>query len=181
MTLEVLVIAALRIAGSLPVLRWAFAGAIIAIVVDLSDLFAMNLLHLGGFPDYQEKDKWLDQVYLATFLIVALRWRGPVRTIAVTLYLFRLAGFVAFEVTDDRRVLALFPNVFEFWFVAVAAALHWRPAWVEAPTRRGLALALVVLTVAKVAHEYVLHVARALDGFTAVEAVHAIWRWIVPG
>ncbi|MFA7250450.1 MAG: hypothetical protein WC273_12565, partial [Dehalococcoidia bacterium] len=71
MTLEVLVIAALRIVGSLPVLRWAFAGAIIAILVDLSDLFAMNLLHLGGFPDYQEKDKWLDQVYLATFLIVA--------------------------------------------------------------------------------------------------------------
>ncbi|MDP2326589.1 MAG: hypothetical protein Q8M79_00710 [Dehalococcoidia bacterium] len=85
------------------------------------------------------------------------------------------------EITDDRRALALFPNVFEFWFVAVAAALRWRPAWVEAPTRRGLATALGVLTAAKVAHEYVLHVARALDGFTAVEAVQAIWRWIVPG
>lgn len=34
MTLEVFVIAALRIAGSLPVLRWALAGAIIAILVD---------------------------------------------------------------------------------------------------------------------------------------------------
>ena len=43
------------------------------------------------------------------------------------------------------------------------------------------ATALVLLATAKVAHEYVLHVARALDSFTAVEAVQAIWDWVTLG
>ena len=79
MTLEVLVIAAIRIAGSLPVLRWPLAGGLLAILVDLSDLLLRDLLDLGGVPDYQGLDKWLDQVYLGCFLLVALRWSGPAR------------------------------------------------------------------------------------------------------
>ena len=66
MTLEVVVIAAIRIAGSLPVLRWPLLGGLLAIAVDLSDLLLMGVLDLGGVPDYQSLDKWLDQVYLAT-------------------------------------------------------------------------------------------------------------------
>ncbi|MDA1278836.1 MAG: hypothetical protein O3B95_02170 [Chloroflexi bacterium] len=57
MTLEQLVIGLIRIAGSLPVLRWAFAGALIAIVVDFSDLFWMGVLDLGGLRNYQAFDK----------------------------------------------------------------------------------------------------------------------------
>ena len=45
MTIEELIIVLARIAGSLPVVRWAFAGAIIAILVDFSDLIMMNLLN----------------------------------------------------------------------------------------------------------------------------------------
>src|SRR5207245_11495995 len=71
MTLEEIIIAVVRILGSLPVLWWPFPGAIIAMVVDLSDLFMMNLIHLGGVRDYQSFDKYLDQVYMATFLIVS--------------------------------------------------------------------------------------------------------------
>ena len=50
MTLEELIIAAVRIAGSLPVLRWAFAGAILAILVDFSDLFMTNVDSLAKRP-----------------------------------------------------------------------------------------------------------------------------------
>ena len=52
MSIEELVILGARILGSLPVLRWAFGGALIAILVDFSDLFMMNLLNLGGVRDY---------------------------------------------------------------------------------------------------------------------------------
>ncbi len=76
MTLEVVVISVVRIAGSLPVLRWPLAGGLLAILVDLSDLLLRDTLDLGGVPDYQSLDKWLDQVYMACFLIVALRWQG---------------------------------------------------------------------------------------------------------
>ncbi len=179
MTLEVAVIALVRIIGSLPVLRWAFAGAVLAILVDLSDLFMMNLLDLGGVPNYQVMDKWLDQVYLALFLLVALRWPPVPAAVALPLYLFRLAGFAVYEVTETRWVLLAFPNVFEFWFLAVAAQRLWWPGF---RYRLGsTALLLVAVTLAKFGHEWVVHGWQVLDSFTAVEAVEAIWDWLTPG
>ena len=137
MTVEVLVIGAIRILGSLPVLRWPLAGGILAILVDLSDLLLRDTLDLGGIPDYQAFDKWVDQVYLAAFLVVALRWRGPERAIAIGLYVFRLVGFVAFEVTGERALLLLFPNVFEPWFLVVAAIHRFRPGFTWRPVVTG--------------------------------------------
>jgi hypothetical protein len=120
MSTEEAIIAAVRVAGSLLVLRWAFVGRVIAVVVDLSDLFLMNLLQLGGVSSYQSFDKWLDQVYMVCFLVVALRWPDPARSVAVALYGLRMVGFVTFEVTHAREVLVAFPNLFEFWFLFVA-------------------------------------------------------------
>src|SRR5215213_6003879 len=118
-------IAIVRLLGALPVLRWTFAGALIAMAVDQTDLFMMNLLDLGGVSDYQTFDKYLDQAYLLAFLLVALRWQGPARTVAVALYIYRLAGLVTFELTQDRDVLLFFPNFFEYWFVLIAALKHF--------------------------------------------------------
>ena len=173
MTLEVIVIAAVRIAGSLPVLRWPLVGGLLAILVDLSDLLLRDMLDLGGVPDYQSLDKWLDQVYLGAFLVVALRWTGPARTVAVALYVFRLVGFVAFELTHERALLLLFPNVFEFWFIAVAALGDARIArW----TTGRLALALVLATGLKEIQEWALHGARLFDGIGTLEAIDLFWR-----
>ena len=129
MTLEQLIIGLVRIAGALPVLRWALAGALIAILVDFSDLFLMDLIHLGGLKNYQAFDKWMDLAYMVTFLVAAMRWNGPARNVAVALFAFRMIGFAAFEVTGTREVLLGFPNVFEFWFVFVAARNHYRPSY----------------------------------------------------
>jgi hypothetical protein len=177
-TLEVLVIAAIRIAGSLPVLRWPLAGGLLAILVDLSDLLLRDLLDLGGVPDYQGLDKWLDQVYLGCFLLVALRWSGPARTVAVALYAFRLVGFVAFELSHERVLLLLFPNVFEFWFIAVAALGATRVAGWSKPR---LAAALIGLTGLKEVQEWALHGARLFDGIGALEAVELFWRTLTGG
>jgi hypothetical protein len=178
MTAEALIILVVRVLGSLPVLRWALAGAVIAILVDLSDLFLRDWIDLGGIPDYQSFDKWLDQVYLLAFLVVALRWEGVSRTIAIVLYAFRLVGFALFEVTEERAVLFLLPNVFEFWFLFVAATLCWRPGFRY--TARNTTLALVALTALKEAHEYALHVGRWLDEFSSTgEFFDAIRDWLV--
>lgn len=171
-----MVIGAVRVLGSLLVLRWAFAGGVIAVLIDFSDLFLMNLLDLGGVRDYQAFDKYLDQVYQFTFLVVALRWTGPARTVSIWLYVYRLVGFLVFEVTQQRSVLLLFPNVFEFWFLFVAGMLHWRPGF--ALTWKTSATFGAVLLVAKEFQEYALHQARWLDGFTAVEGVQAVWDWL---
>jgi hypothetical protein len=172
-TPEVLVIAAIRIAGSLPVLRWPLLGGLLAIVVDLSDLLLMGVLDLGGVPDYQSLDKWLDQFTLALFLIVALRWTHPARTISIVLYAYRLVGFVLFELTGERALLLLFPNVFEFWFILVAAIGDERVAsW----SQLRLGAALVVLTLLKELQEWALHGARLFDSITALEAIDEVWR-----
>ncbi len=167
------VILGVRVAGSLPVLRWPLFGGVLAILVDLSDLFLRAYLDLGGVRNYQSFDKWCDQVYLALFLLVALRWHGPARSIAVALYAFRLAGFATFELTGERWVLMLFPNVFEFWFLFVALTRRW---WRGFRWERGpVAAALAGATAAKLLHEYALHVGRWFDSFGPKDVV----RWLL--
>jgi hypothetical protein len=177
MTLEEIVISIVRIVGSLFVFKWAFVGGVIAILVDLSDLFMMNLLDLGGVRDYQTLDKWLDQVYMAAFLIVAVtKWRGAARNVAVILYVYRFIGFIMLEVTGWRPGLLFFPNVFEYWFIFVASLPHWRPGLRF--NARTVAISLAILTPIKVAHEFIIHWAQLLDAFTAVEAVEWIWDFL---
>jgi hypothetical protein len=177
-TPEILVIAAIRIAASLPVLRWPLAGGLLAILADLADLLLRDVLDLGGVGDYQSLDKWLDQVYLATFLVVALRWSGLPRQVAIGLYAFRLAGFALFELTGERGLLLLFPNVFEFWFLLVAAV---GPARVETWTVGRVVACLVVLTVLKEVQEWALHGARLFDGVSSLEFLELVRRWLTGG
>jgi hypothetical protein len=177
-TAEILVIAAIRIAGSLPVLRWPLAGGLLAVLVDLSDLLLRDTLDLGGVGDYQSLDKWLDQVYLGLFLVVALRWDGPARSIAVALFAYRLVGFVLFELTGERALLLVFPNVFEFCFLLVAAV---GPARVGAWSSGRLVLVLLVLTGLKEVQEWALHGARLFDGISSLEFLDLVRRWLTGG
>jgi len=175
MTTEMWIIAAVRVLGSLPVLRWPFWGAIFVLLVDLSDLFMMNLLHLGGVKGYQSFDKWLDQPYMLFFLIVSLRWEPALRNMAIGLYVFRAAGFIAFEVTGERDILIFFPNLFEVWFLLIAGMKEFSLDFRR--DRFLVSTAALLLLGIKMFQEYALHVGRWLDGFTAVEAVEAIWRF----
>jgi hypothetical protein len=175
-TSEMIAIGAFRVLGSLPVLRWPFAGALLAMLVDLSDLLLMNLLDLGGLGDYQHFDKYLDQVYLLTFLIVALRWRGPARNVSVVLYAYRLVGFVAFELTGERMLLLVFPNLFEPWFVVVAGMRTWRPSFAWSPAR--VVTVGGVLLLVKEVQEWALHAARLFDSITALDAIRMGWSWL---
>lgn len=173
---EELIIAVVRVLGSLPVLVWPFPGGILAVLVDLSDLFLRNYLHLGGVSDYQEFDKWLDQVYMLTFLIVALRWEPAPRNVAVALYAYRMIGFIAFEMTGTREVLLVFPNVFELWFLFVAGLQFFKREFTY--STKNVALALAPLLAVKLFQEYVLHYGQWLDDFTTQEAIDAVWEWI---
>ena len=173
-TWQVAVFVAFRLASALPTLRWPFAGGLIALVADFADLFLMDAI--GGISDYQRLDKLCDLGYMTTFLIVAVRWSGLERVASLVLFGYRMVGEVAFEITGERALLLLFPNVFEFWFVAVAARRHYRPDRALTPRQAGAALA--VLLVAKEAQEYFLHVDRFLDRFSALGALQGVWHTI---
>ena len=172
-----------RILGSLFVLRWPFWGAIAAVVCDFFDLLLFNLFFVyGGWPGfdgYQAFDKWADQVYLAAFLIVAIRRFEPrPRRVAIVLYALRLVGFAAFESgIAPREALFLFPNLFEFWFIAVAFTMRYRPTFEW--TRARAAAALGLLLVLKLAQEWALHVGRLFDGMTFLGALDSLWRLVL--
>ncbi len=179
MTPGLLAFVAFRVATALPVLRWPLAGGLLAIAGDMADLLLRDLLGIGGAVEYQVLDKLMDQVYLALFLVVALRWEGVERRIAVALYLYRLAGSILFLVTGDRAVLLLFPNVFEPWFIFVAA-IHHLPAPLRWTPAR-LAVVLTVLTVLKLGQEWALHVGRIFDSMTSLEFLEELWRRLTGG
>lgn len=177
MTPELALVIAIRVAGSLPVLRWPFAGALLAILVDLSDLLLFDLLGLWSVVDYQAFDKVVDLAYMATFLVVALRWAGVERTVAAALFAFRMVGLLAFEFSGERAVLLAFPNVFETWFLLVAGlhAAGRRPAWTPLRLALGLAAALAV----KLVHEWLLHVGRVFDGIGPLEFLELLRRTVL--
>jgi hypothetical protein len=178
----VTLVGAYRVVGSLLVLRWPFWGGVLAVAVDLFDLLLFDLaVRLGGwtgFGGYQAFDKVADQVYLAAFLFVAIRDFAPgPRLVAVALWLFRFAGFVAFEIgVLPREGLLLVPNVFELWFLAVAFTLRYRPTFVWTPLR--MATVLAILLGVKLVQEWALHVARLFDSTTFLDALAAVWRLV---
>ena len=71
MTYEEIIVSIVRILGALPVLKFAFFGSIFAVIIDLSDLFIIGNLKLGGVRNYQDLDKILDLAYMITFLIIS--------------------------------------------------------------------------------------------------------------
>ena len=175
MTVEELIITGFRLFGALLVLRWALFGSVAAIAIDLSDLFLMNLLDLGSVRNYQALDKWLDLSYMFSFGWVAFHWKGGPKNLALALLCYRIVGVGFFEITNDRTVLLWFPNFFEFWFILYAALIHFKP--VEELKSRTLIICFIPLALLKGLQEYVLHVAKWLDQYKAVDLVKDWWAW----
>jgi len=169
-----LVVGAIRVLSALPVLRWPLAGGLFAIGMDLADLALFTYLGFGWPPDYQQFDKVADMAYLLAFLAVALRWRRPEREVAVGLFAVRMVGVLAFTWSGQRAALLLAPNLFEAWFLLVAARDRFRPGLAFTPRR--LALALLALLALKLPQEYLLHVDRRLDHYALADVVDQLLR-----
>jgi hypothetical protein len=129
--------------------------------VIMVDLFGYNPAGaIGGFYEahYHQLDKVLDSYYLTIELIVSLRWDERIaRVTSVWLYVWRILGVVVFEVTKLRPVLFFAPNLFENFFLFIAATRRWWPAW-RITTGKRLAVVLLLLYLPKIPQEYVLHV-----------------------
>ena len=79
---------------------------------------------------YQSVDKALDIYYLSIAYLATLRnWKShPAFRIARFLFYYRLVGVVAFELTEERALLVIFPNTFEFFFIAYEGLrTRWDP------------------------------------------------------
>jgi hypothetical protein len=112
-------------------------------------------------PGYQSYDKAMDVFYLAIAYLATLRnWQNlHALRISRALYFYRLVGVVVFEFTQVRAMLLLFPNVFEYFFIAYEAV---RSRW--SPRRYGLrwwlVAAALIWVVVKLPQEYWIHIAE---------------------
>ncbi|MBU2669126.1 hypothetical protein KOI35_37000 [Actinoplanes bogorensis] len=126
-------------------------------------------------PGYQSYDKAMDVYYLAVAYLSTLRNWTNVAAFEISRFLFfyRLIGALLFELTGARWLLLVFPNVFEYFFIAYEAIRsRWSP--VNLLVGWWLSVAAVIWVVVKLPQEWWLHVAR-LD-LTDQIAAH---QWIV--
>ncbi|QIG44736.1 hypothetical protein G5V58_19860 [Nocardioides anomalus] len=112
-------------------------------------------------PGYQAYDKAMDVYYLSIAFLATLRnWAStPAFRIAWALYFYRLVGALLFELLHVRWLLLVFPNVFEYFFIAYETVRsRWRPTsllvgwWLSA--------AAVIWVFVKLPQEWWLHVAE---------------------
>ena len=172
MNLEEIIIAIIRLVGSLPVLFSPFFGGLAVIAIDLSDLFLMQSLQLGGVSNYQQLDKILDCFYLLTFLLVSRRWDKTTKNILLGLFVYRIIGMVLFEIFSQREILFFFPNFFEFAFIFFAYKYQFNAF--NNITRSNKLAIITIIGGFKIIHEYVLHVWQKLDNYTALELLKKI-------
>jgi phage shock protein PspC (stress-responsive transcriptional regulator) len=153
-------IVALRVGVPLAIPRFPLPAIVAALVIDAAD--QTMLAAFDAEPDnYQGYDKALDIYYLAIAYLSTLR-NWPARAAFGTsqfLWYYRLIGVVAFEFSGVRALLIVFPNTFEYFFIAFEAIrLRWDPARLSA--RNIVFLAAAIWIGIKLPQEYWIHVAQ---------------------
>jgi hypothetical protein len=168
MTTGAAIVIAIRLIVPLLIFKRPLIGGVAAAVVDTIDVVLISVMNIGGFGDYYHTtDKLLDAYYLSFELLVALRWDNAyARWICAGLFPYRMLGVVLFELTGQRVMLFVFPNLFENWWLYCAFTLGYAPRYAPGSARAS-AIALVLLLIPKMGQEYMLHYAEVQP-----------WDWI---
>jgi hypothetical protein len=112
-------------------------------------------------PGYQGYDKAMDVYYLAIAYTATLRnWASTgAFEVGRFLYYYRLVGVVAFEMFDSRALLLVFPNTFEYYFIAYELVrTRWDPRRLD--FRTWVVVAALIWVFVKLPQEYWIHVAQ---------------------
>jgi hypothetical protein len=151
---------------------------IVALIVDAVDqtvLAQLTEVDTGEDGPYQSYDKALDIYYLTVAYLATMRnWasEGAFR-VARFLYFYRLVGVTAFELFDERWLLLVFANTFEYFFIAYEVVrLRWNPTRIS--TRGWVLIAAAIWIFVKLPQEYWIHIAQ-LDFTDAVREHTALF------
>jgi hypothetical protein len=156
-----LAVLASRLVIPLFIFRFPLPAILAALVIDAADqtIFQNNTdLDLSNYQGY---DKALDVYYLAIAYISTFRnWADPFAArVAQVLWYYRLIGVVAFELSGMRALLLIFPNTFEYFFIAYEAVrLAWNPGRIS--HRRVIGLAAFIWIFVKLPQEWWIHIAQ---------------------
>ncbi|GID31723.1 hypothetical protein [Paractinoplanes brasiliensis] len=154
------VVVAARFLLPLAIPYYPLPGVIACLVLDGVD---QTIFQAFGYdpPGYQSYDKAMDVFYLSIAYLSTLRnWTSePAFRISRFLFYYRLVGALIFEFTQLRWLLLVFPNVFEYFFIAYETI---RSRWSPVTLLIGwwMSLAGVIWVVIKLPQEWWLHVAQ---------------------
>lgn len=143
------------------ILRYPLPAILGCLVVDAADQSIFQMLTDDPMPGYQTYDKALDVFYLAIAYISSMRnWRDATAfAVARFLYLYRLVGVTLFELLDQRWLLLVFPNTFEYFFIAYEAIrTRWNP--LRLSKKAIYLMAAVIWVFIKLPQEWWIHIAK---------------------
>lgn len=160
-TLIFLLVVGARFIIPLFIPRFPLPAVLAALVLDAADqtIFQNHTsLDLAGYQTY---DKALDIYYLTIAYISTMRnWGGGFAfSVAQFLWYYRLVGVVLFEFTQARWLLLVFPNTFEYYFIAIEAYKTGRNH-LRLTKRQVLLIAGSIWVFIKLPQEYWIHIAK---------------------
>lgn len=156
-----LVVLALRFGIPLLIPRFPLPAILAALVIDAADQTIFQQFTDLNLDGYQNYDKALDIFYLTiAFLAVYRNWTNTVAiNVARFLWYYRLVGVWLFEIYQERWLLFVFPNAFEYFFIAyVVVGTQWDPRRLSRNAVIGLAAFIWI--VIKLPQEWWIHIAQ---------------------
>jgi hypothetical protein len=173
--------------------RYPLPAVLAAMLIDAADQTIFQQFTNMNLEGYQGYDKALDIYYLTIAYVSTLRNWSSKFAFQVSRFLFywRLAGVAAFELTQERMLLLIFPNTFEYFFIFYEAyRLRWDP--IKMTKRTVVGAAAFIWIVIKLPQEWWIHIAQ-LDTTDFLKEnvfgvpVDASWReilaanlWLIP-
>jgi hypothetical protein len=150
--------------------RFPLPAIVAALVLDAAD---QSIFQAFGYnpPYYQSYDKAMDLFYLSVAYTASLRNWVNISAVTVSRFLFfyRQVGVLLFEFTGLRWLLLVFPNTFEYFFIAYEIIrTKWNAARFR--MRTWVIIAAAIWIFIKLPQEYWVHVAQ-LDVTDTIEDV----------
>ncbi len=136
-------------------------GSIACMILDSIDQSIFQQFPKIPLAGYQSYDKSLDIYYLAIIYMATMRnWTNAYAfKMSFFLYYYRLVGVLAFELTQVRALLFIFPNTFEYFYDFVEAVrLGWD--WKRMGKWTVLISTILIWVFIKLPQEWWIHIAQ---------------------
>ena len=159
-TIVFVVVVGLRFLLPLFIPKWPLPAVLACLVLDGID---QSIFQAFGFdpPGYQNYDKAMDLFYLSIAFLSSLQNWTHSGAVGISRFLFfyRMVGVMAFEITGNRTLLLVFPNTFEYFFIAYELVrLFWDPR--RFSRHFWIVTAACIWIFIKLPQEYWIHVAQ---------------------
>ena len=160
---EAIFVAVLLLRLGIPLLipRFPLPAILAALVLDAGDQTIFEKYTDLNLDGYQGYDKALDVYYLTIAYLSTIRnWTDPFAFRAGQfLWYYRLTGVLLFEILGVRSLLIIFPNTFEYFFIAYEAVrLWWDPARLN--KRQVIKTVAFIWIFIKLPQEWWIHIAQ---------------------